>query len=175
MPGFLSLFEGTVIVDATTGREVSSAARPEWWVELTKTLSQGDYEKAQRFIVGDSTVQAKQGEEADATYLQRTDILGYQRALVEAALVDWNLTDEHGDRLPCANLEDRKRSLAKLPPGVFMGLYGVVSEYNQPRTPGEAATFPAGSGASGEDGSEGDRSVGETPAGDVDLQEARPD
>lgn len=173
--GFLSLFQGTVIIDAMTGEEVHTAVRPQWWVEVTRTLPQGAYEKAQRHIVGDTQLEARGDSGADARYIQTSDILGYQHALVEAALVDWNLTDETGNRLAIANLEDRKRSLAKLPPGVFMGIYSIIAAHNQPRSAAEAATFQAGSGEGDPGRIEADRLGSETGAGDEHLQEVGPD
>lgn len=161
MNGFLSQFDGTLTLDASTGAVVDDAqlavdGKPEWWVEIRKTLDSGAFERAQRHLVGDMGIEAKASEDAeDAVMRQRSDVIGYQRELALGGIVDWNLTDKHGDPLPCSNRTDLAASLEKLPPYLYTAIHAEIARNNQPRTAKEKATFRDGGAARAEESGNG--------------------
>lgn len=84
----------------------------------------------------------------------------YRRALVTAALVDWNLTDEDDQPLPVDG-----HSVGRLPISAFEALHKAVSALNGPRRGREVAQFRDAGAVGAQDGHAGSAGAAAVPVG----------
>jgi hypothetical protein len=143
MPGFLSLFN-----------EVERVTfEGEYWVDLKKALTVEDYETAQRALLGKMSMM-------DGKVRATPDTIEYQHELVFRSIVDWNLTDEDGIKLPL-NPDDKKhKSIRALPQSVFLELYTIVNASTTPRGRDESKEFR-------DDGAVSDSGDAESESGEI--------
>lgn len=154
--GFLGLYGGSFKVDATkvgvegerpnqeiVGRVKTGDPDPEWWIELRETLPQADYEATQRVFLGDTHLEQRANESGAGDMLVKAGAneLAYQKELLIRGIVDWNLTDEKGEKLPLDSQVERAASIARLPQAVFIGVYQVLTLLNQPRGAADRTRF----------------------------------
>lgn len=187
--GFLSRYAGTEKVDVT---DLGPDDGTEYWVEIRSTLSGDEWDRANALhvkaaanLTTNSAKAARQAAakrraalaqgrsaedgEDDLTTMLSFDTPAYRRALLEAAIVSWNLTDQHGRMLPLKDKEGRRASIAVLPGEVRDRLFERI-EAGQPvkRSKEEDADFrddlPVG-GQAGEIESSADS--GDLDAGDL--------
>jgi hypothetical protein len=125
MAGFLSLFNTPERVEVANG----------YWVELKTSLTTEDYEAAQRVLLG------KMSLVAGGELRSEPDTIAYQQEIVARAIVNWNLTDEHGHDLPLAPEEAKLASIRRLPQSVFLALYEKASDSTAPRSSEEELKF----------------------------------
>lgn len=141
--GFLSLYEGTERIPL----------HGDYFVTVKKFLSSEDYDEAKKalthFNVDDPTT-----DKTDEKAAIRPDpnVPEYQRELVVAAIVDWNLTDQNDQLLPLEPVAARRAAVKRLPEVVVTKLYKAVQKNDADPEPQAAATFPAGSDGGGEGG-----------------------
>lgn len=163
--GFLSRYAGTEKVDVT---DLGPDDGTEYWVEIRSSLSGDEWDRADALHVktaANMKVGSKAGKAAreaaarrraamangngqpeddgDLTALLSFDTPAYRRALLEAAVVSWNLTDQHGRLLPLKDKEGRAASIRVLPGEVRDRLFELI-EANRPkkRSADEDADFP---------------------------------
>jgi len=160
--GFMSRYAGTEKVDVT---DLGPDDGTEYWVEIRSALSGDVWDRADALHVKASAnlkvSAAKTAREAaakrraalangqpveddgeDLTTLLSFDTVAYKRAVLEAAIVTWNLTDQHGRPLPLKDPEGRAASIRVLPGEVRERLFERI-EAGRPkkRTPAEDADF----------------------------------
>ena len=128
--GFLSGFVGTVKVDLT---DLAPADGIEYWVELKKSLTAAESGRAEdaRFSAQSLSgaagrearrlaarkrmgVRTEEDDEQVKTLLNFTST-EYKQRLLEAAVVNWNLTDEKGRPLPINTPTSKAASIRSLP------------------------------------------------------------
>jgi len=144
MAGFLSLFnepERVVVADG-------------FWVDIKKALTAEDYEAAQRALLGRMTMTGD-GLRAEP------DTIAYQHELVYRSIIDWNLTDEDGEKLPLTPEASKHKAIRRLPQSVFVDLYNRVNEASTPRSGEAEMRFRSGSEVS-DSGRESDDGVSVT-------------
>lgn len=136
--GFLSKYDGTEQIPIDE----------EYWVVIKKHLSSGEYDAAKaaltRVQVDDTT---ESGLRPDP------DVPNYQREVVIAAIVSWNLTDENDGALPLDTIAHKRASVKRLPDLVVTKIYSRINELDKPPTSEEKARFlgtDLGSGEVGE-------------------------
>jgi len=137
--GFLSLYGGTVRIDITEPADPDG----HWWVDIKKTLSGAELdiaegkklqmtamanddasavraakERAKRQMLG-LPVEPEEEQTSGTRTQVRMDTAAYRLELLALAIVDWNLTDEMDQKLPLAPLDAKRRSIKRLPPGVY--------------------------------------------------------
>lgn len=111
---------------------------PDFWVDVRTRLKTGDKEAAEEEmfrVVAHARESA--GGEMDTEQLVATiqpNMAKYRRLLVQASLVDWNLTDEDGVKIP---LDYRQ-----LDDDDFELIYKFVDKANKKRTVAEQERFP---------------------------------
>lgn len=150
--GFMSRYAGTEKVDVT---DLGPEDGTEYWVEIRSTLSGDVWDRADALHVKASAnlkvSAAKAAREAaakrraalangrpveddddDLTTLLSFDTVAYKRAVLEAAIVSWNLTDQHGRPLPLKDPEGRAASIRVLPGEVRERLFERI-EANRPK------------------------------------------
>ena len=159
--GFMSRYAGTERVDVT---DLGPDDGNDYWVEIRSTLSGDEWDRADALHVktaanmkmgaGKAARQAAAKRRAatangaqpedddDLTALLSFDTVAYRRALLEAAIVSWNLTDQHGRPLPLKDKEGRAASIRVLPGEVRDRLFDLI-EARRPkkRTRDEDADF----------------------------------
>lgn len=163
--GFMSRYSGTEKVDVT---DLGPDDGNEYWVEIRCALTGDEWDQADAVHVktaanlkmGSAAAKAarraavrkraamaggQQDEDEDMTALLSFDTPGYRRALLEAAIVAWNLTDQYGRPLPLPvkDKAGRAASIRVLPGEVRDRLFDRV-EAGRPkkRTDAEDAEFP---------------------------------
>lgn len=143
--GFLSQYSGTVRVNITEPGDPMG----HWWVDIKKTLSgaeldiaeskklqvtqnMGDQkaakaarERARRQLLG---VPADDMEDDGNAVNMYIDLAAYRLELLTLAIVEWNLTDEHDQRLPLVPFDVKRRSIRRLPSEVYELLVAKVEE-----------------------------------------------
>lgn len=141
--GFLTAYEGTykVVVDEERN----------YWVELSKHVSQGSKESAERAL---SKVVMTKGEA-----IPTPDVARYRQLMLLASIKSWNLDDDNGTVWPI----DLKHVQA-LPAGIFDDLWKAVEGQNKVRTPEEDRQFPVEDLSSGTDGDAGAAELLDIPA-----------
>lgn len=168
--GFMSRYAGTERVDVT---DLGPDDGTDYWVEIRSTLSGDEWDRADALHVKAAanltTSAAKAARQAaakrraamsngqqveddnDLTTMLSFDNVAYKRALLEAAVVAWNLTDQHGRPLPLKDKEGRRASIGVLPGEVRDRLFERI-EAARPakRTQGEDADFRDGVPVGGE-------------------------
>jgi hypothetical protein len=160
--GFMSRYAGTERVDVT---DLGPDDGTEYWVEIRSSLSGDEWDRADALHVktaanmkmgaGKAARQAAAKRRAamangaqpedddDLTALLSFDTVAYRRALLEAAIVSWNLTDQHGRPLPLKDKEGRAASIRVLPGEVRDRLFERIEEGRpKKRTKDEDADFP---------------------------------
>ncbi len=160
--GFMSRYAGTEKVDVT---DLGPDDGIEYWVEIRSSLSGDEWDRADALHVKASAnlkvSAAKAAREAaakrraalangravedegeDLTTLLSFDTVAYKRAVLEAAIVAWNLTDPFGRPLPLKDADGRAASIRGLPGEVRERLFERI-EAGRPkkRTPAEDADF----------------------------------
>jgi hypothetical protein len=188
--GFMTRYAGTEKVDMT---DLGPDDGSKYWVEIRSSLSGDEWDHADALHVktaanmkmGAAGKAARQAaakrraamangngqieDDDDLTALLSFDTPAYRRALLEAAVVSWNLTDQHGRLLPLKDKEGRAASIRVLPGEVRDRLFELI-EANRPkkRSKEEDADFrddlPVG-GEAGEIGPSADS--GDLDAGDL--------
>lgn len=186
--GFMSRYAGTERVDVT---DLGPDDGTEYWVEIRSTLSGDEWDRADALHVkaaANLTVNAaKTARQAaakrraalangggdddgdDLTTMLSFDTVAYKRALLEAAIVSWNLTDQHGRPLPLKDKDGRRASIAVLPGEVRDRLFERI-EAGRPkkRTAEQEAEFPGDVPVGGEEGQFGPSAdSGDLDAGDL--------
>lgn len=161
--GFLSRYAGTERVDVT---DLGPDDGTEYWVEIRSSLSGDEWDRADAAHVkaaanlttsaGKAARQAAAKRRAaqaagrpaeedgdDLTTMLSFDTVAYKRALLEAAIVAWNLTDQHGRQLPLKDKDGRAASIRVLPGEVRERLFEKI-EAGRPakRTAEQDAEFP---------------------------------
>lgn len=162
--GFMTRYAGTEKVDVT---DLGPDDGTEYWVEIRSSLSGDEWDRADALHVktaANMRVGSKAGkaardaaakrraamangggpvEDDDLTALLSFDTPAYRRALLEAAVVSWNLTDQHGRLLPLKDKEGRAASIRVLPGEVRDRLFEQI-EAGRPkrRSKEEDADFP---------------------------------
>lgn len=149
--GFLSRYAGTERVDVT---DLGPDDGTEYWVEIRSSLSGDEWDRANALHVKAAanltTNSAKAARQAaakrraaqaqgravedgddDLTTMLSFDTVAYKRALLEAAITSWNLTDQNGRQLPLKDKEGRRASIAVLPGEVRDRLFEKI-EAGQP-------------------------------------------
>lgn len=150
--GFMSRYAGTEKVDVT---DLGPEDGTEYWVEIRSALSGDEWDRADALHVKASAnlkvsaakaareAAAKrraalangrpaEDEDGDLTTLLSFDTVAYKRAVLEAAIVSWNLTDQHGRPLPLKDPEGRAASIRVLPGEVRERLFERI-EANRPK------------------------------------------
>lgn len=147
--GFMSRYTGTERVDVT---DLGPDDGTEYWVEIRLSLSGDEWDRADAVHVRTSANlkmnagKAKAAREAaarrraamaagqeveddeDLTALLSFDTPAYRQTLLERAIVDWNLTDQHGRPLPLKDKEGRAASIRVLPGEVRDRLFERIEE-----------------------------------------------
>jgi len=161
--GFMSRYAGTERVDVT---DLGPDDGTEYWVEIRSSLSGDVWDradalhvkaaanlkvsaaKAARQAAAERRAAMANGHAAgevdddDLTTMLSFDTVAYRRALLEAAIVDWNLTDQYGRPLPLKDAEGRAASIAALPGEVRDRLFEKIEEGRpKKRTKDEDADF----------------------------------
>jgi hypothetical protein len=141
--GFLSVYEGTnrVVIDEERN----------YWVELSKHVSQGAKEDAERAL---SKVVMTGG-----VAVPTPDIARYRQLMIVASVRSWNLDDDNGAVWPI----DLKH-VQMIPSEIFDDLWKAVEGENKERTPQEQRQFPVEDVSSGPDGDGGASELGDVPA-----------
>lgn len=146
--GFLSLYSGTVRIDLTDQGDPDGY----WWVEVKKTLTGAELDLAEgkklqmTAVANDDTKAAKAARERARRELLglavepeeeqvpgartsvRVDTAAYRLELLTLAITDWNLTDEADRPLPLVPFDAKRRSIKRLPPGVYDTVVARVEE-----------------------------------------------
>lgn len=159
--GFMSRYAGTERVDVT---DLGPGDGTEYWVEIRSSLSGDQWDRADAMHVKASAnlkvSAAKEARKAaakrraamangrpaedddDLTTLLSFDTVSYRQALLEAAIVDWNLTDQYGRLMPLKDVDGRRAAIASLPGEVRDRLFERI-EAGRPakRTKDEDADF----------------------------------
>ena len=138
--GFLSHYSDVERIDVTP----PGSAEGPFYVSIKKYLTGDEFEAAKRAL---STVKV-----ADSGITPEPDIAAYQRELIVASVLDWNLTDENDQVLPLAPLADKRISVGKLPETVLAQLLLKINESNEPRTTEDKVNFPDATQGSAGDG-----------------------
>ena len=128
--GFLSHYSDTERIDVTP---VGVEDGP-YYVVIKKYLTGDEFEAAKRAL---SSVKIE-----DSNLTPEPDIAAYQRELIVASVIDWNLTDENDQPLPLTPLPAKRTSVGKLPETVLSSLLIKINETNEPRTAAEKLSFP---------------------------------
>jgi hypothetical protein len=123
VPGFLSQYEQVVTVNLDEGAE-AEAPNPVWWATVRRYLGRGDFKAAQAILISPEMRVATGNDEGETR--GKVDTGGYQNELVYRALVDWNLTDTNGDKLPLSPETMRRASIDLLPESVFQKIFGSI-------------------------------------------------
>jgi len=133
MPGFLSNYDGVTRLELDHG----------YWIDYKKTLSADDMGAAEKALVGANF----QTENEEAKVAFTTDVAGYLREQVVAAVVDWNLDGApfgpDGEIWPLTPIRARRASIGALPAGVYDELSKAVRAANSKRSKEEARSFLA--------------------------------
>jgi hypothetical protein len=155
---FLSRYAGTSKIDLT---DLADDDGTEYWVTIKKTLTADESDRAEDARVSATNITPAAGRAARAAAARRRagrpapgdeDVVktllnfnsaAYKRALVEAGVVDWNLTDEHGQVLPLRPPEAKSRSIAALPAVVRNRIFEAIEDTTtaSERTEDEDADF----------------------------------
>lgn len=160
--GFMSRYAGTEKVDVT---DLGPGDGIEYWVEIRSSLSGDEWDRADALHVKASAnlkvSAAKAAREAaakrraalangrpvedegdDLTTLLSFYTVAYKRAVLEAGIVAWNLTDQFGRPLPLKDADGRAASIAGLPGEVRERLFERIEAARpKKRTPAEDADF----------------------------------
>jgi hypothetical protein len=162
--GFMTRYAGTEKVDVT---DLGPDDGTEYWVEIRSSLSGDEWDRADALHVktaanmkiggkaGRAAREAAakrraamangdgQSDDDDLTALLSFDTPAYRSALLLAAIVSWNLTDEFGRELPLKDKDGRAASIRKLPGEVRDRLFELI-EAGRPkkRSKEDDADFP---------------------------------
>lgn len=178
---FLSRYAGTIKLDLS-----DLADDGEYWVTIKKTLTADETDRAEDARLSATNVSKSAGRAARGAAARRRagrstpeddetvktllnfNTGAYKQKLLEAAITDWNLTDEHGVILPLRPAQAKTRSIAKLPTVARDRIFEAVDETMAQEEPDDEdgdADFrdgvPSGGGESDDDGSADPGSVGE--------------
>lgn len=177
--GFMSRYSGTDRIDVT---DLADPDGTEYWIEVRRSLTgdQWDRADAAHMQAGASVTQnaseagraarrqaarrrsgqATAEDDAALNTLIKIDNASYRRAVLDFAVVDWNLTNEYGMKLPLEPAERREQSIALLPPEVRTRIVEhVEASKTAERDATEEAEFPGDvqdGGAGGQDGASAD-------------------
>lgn len=109
--GFLSLYDQTERLEVAEG----------YWVEIKQHLSGDEDDACTRALLGPEGTQmhsqsnGQSREQTAAAIRARLDQAAYQRELMAASIVGWNLTDQNDQALPLAPANAKRASIARLP------------------------------------------------------------
>lgn len=160
---FLSRYTGTITVPMT---DLGDADGTEYWVTIKKMLTAEETDRAEDTRISATNVTPAAGRTARALAARRragnpapgdeeaTRTLlafhsgAYNRVLLDAGIVEWNLTEDvhgHPQVLPLAPPEARARSLEKLPPAVRNRIVEAIEDTlaAAQRTAQQDADFPS--------------------------------
>lgn len=125
--------------------QLTLVSDPDFWVEVRTRLNAGDREAANNElyqVVAEARKEDDQKGRAGAapagpqqmSVMVKPNMAAYQRQMVQASLVDWNLTDVDGTKLPLAwqELDDVDLDM----------IYKFVDESNKGKTVADQERFP---------------------------------
>jgi hypothetical protein len=121
--GFLDEYSGTHKYEFPARKDGKT-----YWVELRKTLLQGDKAHAERALTN-GRVDPQAGVQIDM------DTATYRHEMVLASVIAWNLDDDKGVWPVTLN------NVMRIPGIEFDAIYNLVNEFNSPRTSAEKAQF----------------------------------
>ena len=139
---FLSHFSGTITVDLSD----LVGDGTEYWVKIKKTLTADETDRAEDARLSATNVSKAAGRAARGAAARRRagratpedeetvktllnfNTGAYKRALVSAAIVDWNLTDEKDRLLPLHPAQAKALSIAQLPTVARDRIFEAVEE-----------------------------------------------
>lgn len=140
MPGYTSRYEGTEKIEF-------SDEFGDWWVIVKKCLTGGVIKECRARLIG-YRVEERPDENGISdlfAVIDRVDPNGYSRELALASLLDWNITDGDGNKLPLDPEVAKRASYDMLDEVHRNKVEGVVHRLNAPPTSQQAAAFPPAS------------------------------
>jgi hypothetical protein len=135
--GFLSQYSGTEDVDLS---DLQDAPEGTWIVTIKSCLTNGEMDRCKGHL--SRLVDSKAAP----------DMVNYQREMVVASVVSWNLTDDADAVLPYHPAPVLRDSIRALPEQVFSRIYAAVNERNSDRDKDERRRFRGRDGSRTEDG-----------------------
>ena len=133
--GFLSKFTGTNRVDLGDG----------FWVDVRKFLTSEQQDAIDTELIKPTMQIVPDGKgKFRQELVAAMDMAAFGRETAAQAIVAWNLTDTDDAPLPCATVEERRRSLAKIPAPIVRQIADAIGKEDDV----DRDTFP-GTGEAG--------------------------